>query len=104
MESPFGERLNPHQCITRGFAGLTPGEPEFLEKEFLAEYGGVLGEIRSIAKANGVRIIEPRDELCRDGKCLVVDSEGVPIRYDGGHLRPGYVREHVKYLDFTVEP
>ena len=104
MESPFGERLNPHQCIMRGFAGVTPGEPEFLEKEFLAEYGGVLGEIRSIAKANGVRIIEPRDELCRDGKCLVVDSEGVPIRYDGGHLRPGYVREHVKYLDFTVEP
>jgi hypothetical protein len=104
MESPYGERLNPHQCITRGFTGATPGVPEFLEKEFLAEYGVVLGEIRSIAQANGVGIIEPRNELCRDGKCLVVDSEGVPIRYDGGHLRPGYVREHVKYLDFTVEP
>jgi hypothetical protein len=88
----------------RGFTGITPGEPSYPESEFLDDYGEILGKIRSIALRNHVRVIDPRDFLCRDGKCLVIDADGVPIRYDGGHLRPGYVRDQVKYLDFTVEP
>jgi len=60
--------------------------------------------IASVAKQNGAEVIDPMDYLCTNGVCIAEDMDGIPIRYDDGHLRPGYVRDHVKYLDFTVEP
>jgi hypothetical protein len=104
MESPYDERLSPRHTIIRSFTGIKQGKLDFSEKDFLVKCGTISSEIRTIAWNNGVKIVEPREELCHEGKCLVVDSQGIPIRYDGAHLRPGYVREHVKYLDFTVEP
>ncbi len=104
MESPYDERLSPRHTIIRSFTGIKQGKLDFSEKDFLVKCGTISSEIRTIAWNNRVKIVEPREELCHEGKCLVVDSQGIPIRYDGAHLRPGYVREHVKYLDFTVEP
>ena len=49
--------------------------------------------------------MDPLDYLSDEsGECISADYEGFPIRYDEGHLRPGYVRDQVKYLDFTVLP
>jgi hypothetical protein len=44
------------------------------------------------------------DYLCTNGICIGKDGEGIPIRYDDGHLRIGYVKDNVLYLDETVSP
>jgi hypothetical protein len=50
-----------------------------------------------------VRIIDPLEHLAVDGVC-VAEEEGVPIRHDMSHLRPGYVADRVTYLDDTLAP
>jgi len=63
----------------------------------------ILSKIARVAGENGARVIDPADFLCPDGVCLNETSEG-PIRYHLSHLRPGFVRDHVTYLDQTVSP
>jgi hypothetical protein len=73
------------------------------KEKFLKEYGPLLDQIASVAKANGASVIEPVDYLCKDGICIVEDENG-PIHYDFGHLRSSFVRDKVKYLDATMAP
>jgi hypothetical protein len=102
---PTGQALDPKSSFTRGFMGISKRDRGVLTKEaFLKENGAILDEIASIAKRNGVEVIDPMDYLCLDGICIVEDEHGYPIHYDDAHLRPGYVRESVKYLDSTVQP
>ena len=72
------------------------------KESFLKEHGSLLAEIAAVARKNGAEVIDPLDYLCTNGICIAEDEKGVPIRFDDGHLCPGYVRDHVKYLDQTV--
>jgi len=105
LNIPTGIELDPKGFYPRNFLGRVDPTRKVLSKEsFLVENGILLGKISAIAKKNGVEVIDPLDYLCTNGICIAEDEEGMPIRYDDGHLRPGYVREQVKYLDRTVEP
>jgi hypothetical protein len=89
----------------RTFKGTyTVRKNEFKKEDFLHDNRILLDEIASVAKSNGAKVIDPMDYLCLNGVCIAEEENGVPIRFDEGHLRPGYVRDHVKYLDRTVEP
>ena len=102
---PTGAELDPKSNYTRGFMGISKRDRGVLTKEaFLKENGAVLDEIASIARTNGVDVIDPMDFLCTNGVCIAEDENGFPIHYDDAHLRPGYVRDHLKYLDATVAP
>jgi peptidoglycan/LPS O-acetylase OafA/YrhL len=102
---PTGSLLDPRNMLGRTFTGPVIVPLEVLKKEsFIKENGDILMRIASVAKQNGAEVIHPMDYLCTNGVCIAEDMDGIPIRYDDGHLRPGYVRDHVKYLDFTVEP
>jgi hypothetical protein len=104
MSIPTGKNLAPKDFFKRGFNGRCTVVPATLTKEeFLRENGAILQQIATVAKENGAEVIDPLDYLCKDGICIRENEDG-PIRYDGNHLRPGYVREHVKYLDETVAP
>jgi hypothetical protein len=105
LNIPTGTELDPKGIYPRNFRGSGESKRKVLTKEsFLNENSILLGQIAAIAKKNGAEVIDPLDYLCTNGVCIAEDENGIPIRFDDGHLRPGYVREHVKYLDRTVEP
>jgi peptidoglycan/LPS O-acetylase OafA/YrhL len=101
-----GEKLlDPKNIIKRGFLGSHLISPPIISsKEYLQNNHDLIAMITKTAQKNGAKIIDPLDYLCSGGAWKFSDEEGVPIRIDVGHLRPGYVREHVKYLDETVAP
>ena len=105
LSVPSGDALDPKRRCTRSFlGGYKISKKKLSRAEFLNENGALLGDIAAIAKKNGAQVIDPMDYLCTNGVCIAEDENGIPIRFDDGHLRPGYVREHVKYLDETVAP
>jgi len=105
LSIPTGNEMDPKSICRRGFWGIEGFHPSILSKErFLKQNGELLGDISRIAKENGATVIDPLDYLCTNGICIFEDDQGVPIYYDDHHLRPGYVRDHVIYLDGTVKP
>lgn len=40
--------------------------------------------------------------LCDGATCPAVTADGEPMYRDFAHLRPSYVRDHVRFLDETV--
>ena len=102
--TPVGMNLDPKSMCPRGFDGNYTRRPKvFTKQDFLKENSAVY-DIIQIGKKNHIEVIDPTDTLCVSGACIAADEDGMPIRYDEGHLRPGYVRDHVRYLDATVAP
>jgi peptidoglycan/LPS O-acetylase OafA/YrhL len=105
LNIPTGWSLHPKSIFDRTFTGpQTHSQTDYSLVDFLRGNGSFLNEIRDIASEEGAVVIDPVEFLSTNGICLFKDGEGIPIRYDADHLRPGYVREQVTYLDFTVEP
>ena len=99
---PSGESLDPHRMVTRTFlGGQTCRVVPMAAESFRSTYGGPIAELASVSAANGADVIDPMQFLCRDGICIAMNEDG-PIRADAGHLRVGFARNHVTYLDDTV--
>jgi peptidoglycan/LPS O-acetylase OafA/YrhL len=99
---PSGESLDPHRMLTRTFlGGQTCRVVPMAAESFRSTYGGPIAELASVAAANGADVIDPMQFLCRDGICIAMNEDG-PIRSDNNHLRVGFTRDHVTYLDDTV--
>jgi hypothetical protein len=106
LSVPNGDAFDPRRFITRTFTGIRVGRPvPVSRKEFLNGIGDAVSreDMKRVALASGATVIDPLDFLCVDGWCIQENEEG-PIRFDKSHLRKGYVKEHVTYLDWTVEP
>ena len=106
LSSPNGETFELKKSILRSFCGVSKKFTTPITKEQYFNENGQLGirnEMVRVARTNGAEVIDPMDYLCTNGVCISENEDG-PIRYDGNHLRPGYVRDHVKYLDQTVAP
>ena len=105
LNIPTGPELDPKNIYPRTFRGTYTAQKRILTKEnFLRQNGELIDEIAEVGRSSGAEVIDPMDYLCTNGVCFAEDERGDSIRYDEGHLRPGYVREHVKYLDGTVAP
>jgi hypothetical protein len=104
LSVPTGWGFEPKNMFSRGFLGFQLKDSEKVTKwNFLNEYGEMPIKLAKVARENGAEVIDPMDYLCTNGVCISENEDG-PIRYDSCHLRPGYVRDHVKYLDQTVAP
>jgi hypothetical protein len=103
---PYGDKLNPRALFYRSFVGIIGGYsfPEMSTAEFLRQHGLVNNKVRETAIAAGAKVIDPMAYLSNGNTCVRLDNNGVPIRYDAAHLRPGYVKSEVKYLDATMRP
>ncbi len=105
LSTPTAKQMDPHNIYLRTFLGINTDESTpYKKKQFIEENGEILSRIAKAAKENGAEVIDPMDYLCTNGNCIAEDENGIPIRFDESHLRPGYVRDHVKYLDQTVAP
>jgi len=98
------KRLDPRKLIERGFiSSRCKAPPVITSKEYLKNNHEFNKVITEASKKSGADVIDPLDQLSPGGVWIVADKKG-PIRVDEGHLRPSYVRDHVKYLDGTVAP
>ena len=101
---PTGSELDPRFAIERSFFVVSSRKPSPLKKEaFQKATLSITEKIKTTALSHGAEVIAPVDFLTVNGVCIFENEEG-PIRYNGSHLRPGYVREYLKYLDGTVAP
>jgi hypothetical protein len=103
---PYGSSINPSWCFNRTFWGVVDFKKysTLRKDDFLFRAGRVNEALRKAAVDAGAMVIDPMNYLCDGNECVLTDPDGIPIRYDFGHLRPGYVREKVKYLDQTMLP
>ena len=105
LNIPTSYSLDPKIMYPRTFRGSYGiNKKNFTKEDFLHDNRRLLAEIAKVAALNGAEVIDPMDYLCTSGICIAEDENGVPIRFDEGHLRPGYVRDHVTYLDRTMAP
>lgn len=99
---PSGDELDPSNELKRSLTLITIKKiPEFPVADFLVKAGWTRDRMAQIAKKNDVILIDPLPSLCTNGICIYQNEEG-PIRYNDCHLRPAYVKDHIKYLDATV--
>lgn len=108
LPSPWGREFEPTGMLDRSLWGRITKRShavtvEDLRGRFRPTARAFLESIEVIARHHGVRIIDPLEHLAVDGVCIA-EEDGVPIRYDMSHLRPGYVAERVTYLDDTMAP
>jgi peptidoglycan/LPS O-acetylase OafA/YrhL len=101
---PAGKELDAKRYVTRPLfgSGIERGKTLGTE-EFLAEASVINERLRKIAAQHGAEVIDPAGTFCVGGECLRENADG-PVRYDEGHLRPGFVKEGVTYLDAAVAP
>ena len=104
LNIPFGAPFDPNGLISRDFLGRcrqTVHPP--LKSDYLEQEGPIREQIASAARAAGAKVEDPMDFLCDSDQCKILDA-GVPIRFDHGHLRPGFVREKAVWIDDSFLP
>ena len=106
LSQPNGALFDVRKAVVRGFGGIHyVGLGNVKEKEFHGYFGdpSLRGDLAAAAQKNGATVIDPAMYLCNNGLCVLENDDG-PIRYDENHLRPGFVRNRVTYLDQTLAP
>lgn len=104
LQIPVGKAIDPRNMISRSLwhTGFEI-RPEPLARDKVTRViEPINSALLAIARRHGVTVIDPLNELCGKTVCPTVDSQGTPMYRDVGHLRPGYVRDHVTLLDHVL--
>jgi hypothetical protein len=100
---PNGKELEPKNFYNRTLTGISFKEKPILTKTDFLLRNTYIEELKDIVTNNGGIIIDPIDYLCQDNICITEDEDG-PIRYDYAHLRAGYARDKIYYIDEVINP
>jgi hypothetical protein len=104
LNIPIDKKQDPKNEVCRSFSGVMSTKAEVLHaSEFNERYGPFLDRLAHIADKAGAEVIDPRKYLLSGGIFPRI-IDGLHIYRDGWHLRDSYVRDHVKYLDRTIQP
>ena len=102
---PNGPELDPRSFYKRSFVGgYIHSSKDLPLEQFRNRVQELTGEITKVALSNGAMVIDPSQYLSVNGNCIREEANDGPIRYDGCHFRPDYVRNHINYLDATMAP
>jgi peptidoglycan/LPS O-acetylase OafA/YrhL len=102
LNMPGGEEYDPKSFFSRNLIGkwnLNLPIGSFNKWNLKAKK--VSDKLKEIARNVGAHIIDPTHYLCHENTCQNL-LNGDPIYKDGGHLRPSYVKDHIKFLDFLL--
>ena len=104
---PIHGRFNPNAMVSRSMAGVRvaadAGDPVPVEA-LRAANAGVDARLRLIAERTGAKLLDPMSDICGDGKgCSPFIGAGDLKFSDGMHLRPAFVREYLRFLDFLLK-
>ena len=100
---PLHHRFNPGEMVTRSLTGFRIAAD--VEQEVpIAELQGVLAtanaKLRTVGEHTGATLLDPLPDICGTGDgCLPFFGAGEPKFSDNTHLRPVFVREHLRFLD-----
>lgn len=104
LHIPTHPLLDPRQMIHRNLQApaFTVDARSPTRSQVDAAVGPIGRKVRDIASQAGAVIIDPLESLCTATTCPAITAEGEPMYRDFAHLRPSWVREHVRFLDRTV--
>ncbi|WP_373921709.1 acyltransferase family protein [Undibacterium cyanobacteriorum] len=107
LNIPIGIEFNPSyiaersvQSLWQGFRLRTGGRRL---SEFEVPFAQIKLDLSRAGKDSDVIVIDPTDTICSADLCSSVDENLAPKYKDNGHLRPTYVREHIRFMDQTIE-
>ena len=101
---PFHERFNPGNMVARSLTGfrIAPDVEKAVPiAELQAARATVNAKLRAVGEHTGATLLDPLPDICDssgDG-CLPLFGAGEPKFSDKVHLRPVFVREHLRFLD-----
>ena len=100
---PFHERFNPREMVTRSLTGfrIAPDVEKAIPTAGLqAVHVTADAKLRTVAEHTGATLLDPFPDICGSGDgCLPFFGAGEPKFSDKVHLRPIFVREHLRFLD-----
>jgi peptidoglycan/LPS O-acetylase OafA/YrhL len=101
LSNPTAQTHASATGLPRRLAGFREADavPAISRAEFTARTAWTAERLRQIGQRTGAKVIDPVDFLCGAETCPTVTREHVPIYKDDDHLRAGFVRDHVTYLD-----
>ena len=68
--------------------------------ELKADHANVNAKLRTIGEHTGAMLLDPLPDICGTGDgCSPFFGAGEPKFSDTMHLRPAFVREHLRFLD-----
>ncbi|WP_168213006.1 MULTISPECIES: acyltransferase family protein [unclassified Bradyrhizobium] len=103
LAAPAHPRFSPREMVTRSLTGfrIAPhvGEP-IPTAELQAVYATVNAKLRAIGDHTGATLLDPAPDICGSGEdCSPFFGAGEPKFSDDAHLRPVFVRQHLRFLD-----
>jgi peptidoglycan/LPS O-acetylase OafA/YrhL len=100
LNIPIGRELDPRSQIARSLFHFEVRRLGVSRDHLLARHGEINRRLAEVARGAGAKVIDPLEILCDSrGWCPATDTGGTPIYKDATHLRPSFVRDHVRYLD-----
>jgi peptidoglycan/LPS O-acetylase OafA/YrhL len=99
-------RFNPGKMVTRGLSvRISPDvEEPVAVAELRAINSFVDAQLRIVAEQTGATLLDSFLDVCGNGEgCSPFFGAGEPKFADGMHLRPIFVRQHVRFLDVLLK-
>jgi len=101
LATPFDEKFNPKNMYRNNFYFSEKVIPDIKLEEYQNRYKEINSRITQEALKNGAIVFDPTPFFARD-EYLLNEYNGEPIYFDGNHLRPSYVKQNIKYLDYII--
>jgi peptidoglycan/LPS O-acetylase OafA/YrhL len=100
---PVHDRFNPGEMVTRSLTGFRIA-PDVETAVPIAGLRAVQAtadaKLRTVGEHTGATLLDPLPDICGSGDgCFPFFGTGEPKFSDGTHLRPVFVREHLRFLD-----
>jgi hypothetical protein len=107
LGAPVHHRFDPGQMVARSMTGfrVAPNVEEAIPiAELQAPLAPFNAKLRTVGEHTGATLLDPFPDICgtADG-CLPFFGAAEPKYSDFTHLRPVFVREHLRFLDFLLK-
>ena len=105
--APTHSRFNPSEMVERSLTGfrITPDvEKAIPVADLRAVHATVDDKLRTVSERTGAALLDPLPDVCGGGDgCSPFFGVGEPKFSDRVHLRPIFVREHLRFLDHLLK-
>jgi hypothetical protein len=103
LGTPIHHRFDPGQMVTRSMAGfrIAPNVEEAIPMaELQAPYALINAKLRTVGEHTGATLLDAFPDICGIADdCSPFFGAAEPKYSDFTHLRPIFVREHLRFLD-----
>ncbi|WP_051677422.1 acyltransferase family protein [Bradyrhizobium sp. URHD0069] len=103
LGAPGHHRFNPGEMVTRSLTGfqIAPDVEKAIPiADLQAIHAAVDAKLRTVGEHTGATLLDSFPDICGSGDgCLPFFGAGEPKFSDNTHLRPVFVREHLRFLD-----